>query len=255
MVRRYDNSSKKFIKEDVDDTSYISLIDPKVMNEIKDFRTKVNEIAKLIYDNNFILSYTDTKLHDVVYNCDLGPNGEWFNAFCEDQWTMFNDECDYRGIEIDWVRSSNSKFYITDEYDYVTKYIRDNMDESYNDDLDEIADYVALAYCSENIGYTSEELYGYIMTDSELEQYLLDSCLWYAEHMNMNNEEAIADIMERWYPDDTNELSNIKNNVSKTIEAYKLIENLKDNQVDIYNDWLENQKEEYPDISSYEDEV
>ena len=73
--------------------------------------------------------------------------------------------------------------------------------------------------------------------------------------MNMNNEETIADIMERWYPDDTNELDNIKNNVTKTVEAYKSIENLKDNQVDIYNNWLENQKEEYPDIYSYEDEV
>lgn len=71
----------------------------------------------------------------------------------------------------------------------------------------------------------------------------------------MNNEEAIAYIMEHWYPDDTNELSNIKNNITETVEAYKLIENLKDNQVDIYNDWLENQKEEYPDIYSYENEV
>lgn len=254
MVKRY-NHSKKFIKEAIDDTSYISLIDPKVMKEIKDFRTKVNEIAKLIYNNNFILSYTDNKLYDVAYNCDLGPNGEWFNDFCEDQWASFDDECDYHGIEQDWIRGSNSKFYLTNEDDYVTKYIRDNMDKSYNDDLDEIANFVALAYCATNIGYTSEELYGSIMTDSELEQYLLDSCLWYAEHMDMNNEEAIADIMERWYPDDTNELNNIKNNVTKTVEAYKLIENFKDNQVDIYNNWLENQKEEYPDIYSYEDEV
>lgn len=250
MVKRYDNKSKRLIKEDVDDTSYISLIDPKVMEDIEDFRAKVKEIAKLIYDNNFILSYTDNKIYDVAYNCDLGPNGEWFNDFCDDQWTIFNDECEYKGIKLDWVRNSNSKFYLTYEDDYVTKYIRDNMNKSYNDDLDEITSFVAVAYCAENIDYTSVELYASIMTDSELEQYLLDSCLWYAEHMNMNNEEAIADIMERWYPDDTNELSNIKNNVSKTIEAYKLIENLKDNQVDIYNNWLEIQKEEYPDIYS-----
>ena len=147
------------------------------MKEIKDFRTKVREIAKLIKDNNFILDYTDDKLYDVIHECDLVPNNEWFNDFCEDQWTVFSDNCDYYGNELNWICNSNSKFYITNQNDYVTKYIRDNMDKSYNDDLDEIANFVALAYCAENIDYTSKELYGSIMTDSELEQYLLDSCL------------------------------------------------------------------------------
>lgn len=124
------------------------------------------------------------------------------------------------------------------------------------DDLNAMIKYVSYAISSANPSNgINFDIFEYIMTDSELEQYLLDRCLWYAEHTYMNNEEAIAYIMERWYPDDTNEISNIKNSITETVEAYKLVENLKDNQVDIYNDWLENQKKEYPDLYSYEDEI
>ena len=247
MVKRY-NYSKRFIKEDINDKSFISFIPSYVRDDIKDFRNQVNVIAKLIYDNRMVLfNGIDIELEDVEYECDLGSDNEWYYEFIDTEWNKqienFEKLCKSRNIKFNWSIYYNDprKFYLTYDKDFITSYIRKSASDSSQLTVSEIATYISSLYNKKFIGDDSIGLYNFIMTNKGLENCLKENYEIFG--YDMTPQEYVNNIIKDiWDYDYIKNLDNMHTYVSKTINAYNDFEELKEIQVDSYDNWLSSKK-------------
>lgn len=244
MVKRY-NYSKKFIKENTNNKSFISFIPSVVRDNIKDFRNQVNELAKLIYDNrNVLFDGVDTELEDVEYECDLGQNNEWYHEFLDTEWNNqiedFEKIWKSRNVKLYWKQSSiPRKFYLAYDKDFITSYIRKNETNASQLTISEIATYISSLYNKKFVGDDSTELYSFIMTNKGLENGLKENYEIFG--YDMTPQEYVNNIIKDiWDYDYIKNLDNMYTYVSKTINAYNDFEELKEYQVDNYENWLKN---------------
>lgn len=216
-----------------------------VRDNIKDFRNQVNELAKLIYDNrNVLFDGVDTELEDVEYECDLGQNNEWYHEFLDTEWNNqiedFEKIWKSRNVKLYWKQSSiPRKFYLAYDKDFITSYIRKNETNASQLTISEIATYISSLYNKKFVGDDSTELYSFIMTNKGLENGLKENYEIFG--YDMTPQEYVNNIIKDiWDYDYIKNLDNMYTYVSKTINAYNDFEELKEYQVDNYENWLKN---------------
>ena len=179
--------------------------------------------------------FSDIDLHLIVDFDDIDE------VFLQVEWEDFETYCKENDIEIDPIRSSSSKFYLNDEHSVITT-IRKYADEysctylDMVDALDEILLDVPY-YISMNDLRTDEAFNDYLMntvmdeydtdgTVEDIQEAVTDIC---------NSEPLIYSIEQEAYCSDY-----IIKVLKSVVAAYEYVQSFKDNAVDYYKDWIEN---------------
>lgn len=207
------------------------------MKELQEKIMKANEVIKAITDyfnrNINAFNYMDLKLHDVSYYCYsqfekdfpmLDSEMDYFNMFCEDQYMFFKEDLS-ESLGIDFGKmiyqlGRTSSFYLHDR----------NMIDIERNSID----------IKNTISNFMYENYG----SSYIESYTLESGL-----IDVNNDIYLT---EEYIEDFEQELDYIINNLyddvmyycSDIVMVYDRIKDFKDNQVEIFKEFLELQQEQ-----------
>ena len=215
---------------------YTSLVPTQTLNKLNTFFESCQKITDYVNQHSEILSYTDDKLHSLFYEFD-----DIDDMFLQVSWEDFEEYCKENDIEIDPIRSSSSKFYLNDEDSVITT-IRKYADEyscTYLDMVDALDELLLDVpyYISMNDLRTDEAFNDYLMntvmdeydtdgTIEDIQEAVTDIC---------NSEPLIYSIEQEAYCSDY-----IIKKLESVVAAYEYVQSFKDNAVDYYKDWIEN---------------
>ena len=242
MVRKFKESRKlnrknlrRKLRESVSNnpftrSKYANLIDPEYMDILGTLWTKLSALTAKINQNIDIMHWQDAKLYDVFYNFD---NVDDF--FLDTEWQNFEDYVREHGCELEPVRRSNSKFYVRNSF-------LSSLADHTGNDPDEVGEgQVLSAIYDSNIGGYAElfedakEMDDYI--DWNLEKYYEEG-----EPTAEGIKEILNEIIDdyEYLAKDGNYIFKYANEyVDDAIAVIDYIKSYKENQVAIYQDFLD----------------
>lgn len=232
------NKLKEALATEIGNLEYTSLIPQKYLTAINKYFDNCKKIANYLETHSYILEYTDAKLHDVFWEFD---NVDDF--FLTIEWENFEEYCKDIDVTIENKRGSSSKFYLNDD-DGFLKNVRDLADTdrwgNYKIDWLDIADAVDYTYYNGTFDASVFE------TESILNDYLMNEVFEYYDHDTMEDiAKAVADIIEtestfnivELVPESGKLIDVLKKGPEK---AHNYLNEFKENQVQIYQDYLNN---------------
>lgn len=229
-MRRIRRINESLNKNPFMQSKYANLISREYMDIFGRVYNKLSALTDKINRNIDILHWQDAKLYDVFYNFD-NVDELWLN----DQWKMFMEYAKQHGCDIESVRSSGSKFYVTNSF-------INNLAEHSGHDVDEVGIGQVLYAVYDTVlgGYVelvedAKELDDYI--DWNLDEYY-ESGNPTAEDI----EEILSEIIDdyEYMANDGNYVfKNMNEYVDDAIDVVDYIKSFKDNQVEMYQDFLD----------------
>lgn len=220
---------------------YTQYVPKDVLQKLEFVRKNAIELANLINSHDYILTYTDAKLHDVFYEFD-----DVDDLFLDVKWQDFEEYVKEKDCEIDDVRSSSSKFYVTNDFmdeihDLTTSNRRGDIDPITPEDIIfAIAEaYFADAYLLSDVSM--------LLSDEKLNEYIHDT-LMDGYDVSLND---LAELVPEFVDDDedynfdilfdisSGEFNAAKKSIENVIDCYNYIIDFKKNQVQIYQDFLD----------------
>lgn len=225
---------------------YTQYVPKDVLQKLEYVRNNAIELANLINSHDYILTYTDAKLHDVFYEFD-----DVDEFFLDIKWQDFEEYVKEKDCEIDDVRSSSSKFYVTNDFmneihNLTTSNRRGDIDPITPEDIIfAIAEaYFADAYLLSDVSM--------LLSDEKLNEYIHDT-LMDGYDVSLND---LAELVPEFVDDDedynfdvlfdisSHEFNAAKKSIQNVIDCYNYIIDFKENQVQIYQDFLDANNDE-----------
>ena len=211
-------------------SKYANLIDPEYMNILGTLWSKLRALTDKINNHLDILEEYDAKLHDVFYNFD-----DVDDFWLQDQWEYFTDFVKEHGCTIESANRSGSRFYIRNSFLKNLAEYSGNMVAAVDEDevISAIYDTVLGGYAE--LVSNSSELDNYI--DWNLEQYYESG-----EPTAEDIKEILNDIIDdhEYMARDGNYVFRHMNEyVDDAIEVVDYIKSFKDNQVAMYQDFID----------------
>lgn len=236
------------IKEN-NNIDYVSQLSLNAKKIIDDLRKVCIELGSLIKSHTEILNYTDVKLYQIAYKANDDDYSEYFDWFCDDQWQMFSEWLDENNLIYDNVRGSNSKFYIRDGSDNVINSILNEWSTSkdvkdlinINSDILIGQDFVYYWY-NESYIYSPNTLglISHITNKIELNAFIDDIFEFIGDYDMNDIEDIISDISDIASDIEKDVIPTIKN----IIKGYKYLNDLKKNELQIWDDFVAFAKEQ-----------
>lgn len=226
---------------------YTQYVPKDVLQKLEYVRNNAIELANLINSHDYILTYTDAKLHDVFYEFD-----DVDDFFLDIEWQDFEEYVKEKGCKIDNFGRSSSKFYVTNDFmdeirDLTTtsgggRYINPITPE---DIIFAIAEtYLGNAYLLSDVSI--------LLSDEKLNEYIHDT-LMDGYDVSLND---LAELVPEFVDDDeeynfdvlfdisSDEFDDARKSVQDVIDCYNYIIDFKENQVQFYQDFLDANSDE-----------
>ena len=232
---------------------YTQYVPKDVLQKLEYVRKNAIELANLINSHDYILTYTDAKLHDVFYEFD-----DVDEFFLDAKWQDFEEYVRENGCKIDSVRSSSSKFYVTNDFmdeihDLTTSNRRGDIDPITPEDI-----IFAIAEAYFGNAYLLSDV-SILLSDEKLNEYIHDTLM---DGYDVSLDD-LAELVPEFVDDDedydfdilfdisSDEFSLAKKSIQDVIDCYNYIIDFKEKQVQIYQDFLDaNSDEEFEESYS-----
>lgn len=226
---------------------YTQYVPKDVLQKLEFVRKNAIELANLINSHDYILTYTDAKLHDVFYEFD-----DVDDFFLNGKWQDFEEYVKEKGCKIDAVRSSNSKFYVTNDFmDEIRNLTTTNSGGRYVNPITPEDIIFAIAEACFNSAYLLTDA-SILLSDEKLNEYIHDT-LMDGYDVSLND---LAELVPEFVDDDedynfdilfdisSDEFDLAKEAIENVIDCYNYIIDFKENQVQIYQGFLDANSDE-----------
>lgn len=230
---------------------YVNQLSSDARSTINNLRNACAKLGNLIKTHSEILNYTDVKLYSIAYNGDDEDLQNYFDLFCDDQWTMFSEWLDEHNLTTIGVRNSNSKFYIRNVSENIINNIlndwsnkREYKDSLDTDDAVSIGKNFVYDWYAENYIYdgTTLDFIDHIETDDTLNEFIdsMFDLMGRYDYDIEDVEETVAITSDL----DTEIINSIIPPIKNIIDGYDYLNYLKEHEMDIWNDYVAFEKEQ-----------
>lgn len=226
---------------------YTQYVPKDVLQKLEFVRKNAIELANLINSHDYILTYTDAKLHDVFYEFD-----DVDDFFLDIKWQDFEEYVRDRYCELDAVRRSNSKFYVTNDFmNEIRNLTTTGGGGRYINPItpEDIIFAIAEAYLGNAYLLTDVSI---LLSDEKLNEYIHDTLM---DGYDVSLDD-LAELVPEFVDDDeeynfdvlfdisSDEFNLAKEAIQDVIDCYNYIIDFKENQVQIYQDYLDANSDE-----------